>query len=496
MNESEVNILKSKLIPIPQEVEFRDGAEYLLQDGCKVHLIVAAPDGVAEKVISIFKSYWKVEISIKLDESDVPAQMKDDAYQLAVTDDLLAIKAKGLPGVMNACKTLRQLAEVQRGTEKVAGYFVVPCVIKDEPAVAFRGIHLCIFPETKLWDIEKQIRLAAYHKFNYAVIESWGVFPFESHPEFGWQDRQISRSDLKRLIHLGQELGITLVPQFNLLGHATASRSITGKHAILDVNPALQPLFEPDGWTWCISNSNVRRILTDLVLELYDFYEQPPFFHIGCDEADNIGTCRDCRRQELKTLVRDHICWFYELFKQRGVRVIMWHDMLIERGDKRWDGYTACGLPEHRLSELWKELPKDIIIADWQYGYKAGEDEAETPWPTTEFFQNAGFNVLVCPWLNVDGIKSLGKLAARKELMGMLETTWHISHDHRHTNIYGVAPNAAWNPTAELPKWLSLRLAVALHNRQIGWDMGIKEYEKTGWNMEQVDPGHHPHQLV
>ena len=174
----------------------------------------------------------------------------------------------------------------------------------------------------------------------------------------------------------------------------------------------------------------------------------------------------------------------------------MWHDMLIERGDKRWDGYTACGLPEHKLSELWKELPKDIIIADWQYGYKAGEGEAEVSWPTTEFFQSAGFNVLVCPWLNVDGIKSLGKLAARKELMGMLETTWHISHDHRHTNIYGVAPNAAWNPTAELPKWLSLRLAVALHNRQIGWDMGIKEYEKTGWNMEQVDPGHHPHQLV
>ena len=71
-----------------------------------------------------------------------------------------------MAGLLNAFKTLRQLAEVQRGTEKVTGYFLVQCEINDAPAMEFRGIHLCIFPETPLWDIEKQIRLAAYHKFN------------------------------------------------------------------------------------------------------------------------------------------------------------------------------------------------------------------------------------------------------------------------------------------------------------------------------------------
>ena len=207
-------------------------------------------------------------------------------------------------------------------------------------------------------------------------------------------------------------------------------------------------------------------------------------------------TCRDCRRQELKELVRAHITWFHDLFRKRGVKVMMWHDMLIEHGDKRWDGFTACGLPEHKLSELWKKLPKDIIIADWQYGFKRDEGAADCAWPTVDFFQKAGFEVTVCPWLNVEGIQSLGRLAERKKLFGMLETTWHISHDRNHLNIYGIAPNSAWNPTAALPKWLSLRLSIALHYRQIGWDMGIMDYEKTGWNMEQVDPGHHPHQLV
>ena len=494
MDEGERTILKSRLIPIPKEIQFQDGAEYLIQNGCPLRLMLARAEGCQEKAMTLFKAYWNVSPEISLEGLDV--QLAEEGYEVEVTERLLSIKALGLKGLFNAMKTLRQLAEVQRGTERTSGYFLVPCTIQDEPAIAFRGIHICIFPETPLWDIEKQLRLAAYHKFNYAVIESWGVFPFESHPEFGWKGKMLDRSELKRLIRLGRELGITLIPQFNLLGHATASRSVTGKHAILDFDPSLQPLFEPDGWTWCISNPNTRQIITDLVLELYEFFECPPYFHIGCDEADNIGTCRDCRRQELKGLVRDHILWFHELFRQRGAKVIMWHDMLLTRGDKRWEGYTVCGLPEHKLGELWKELPRDIIIADWQYHFKPGEDEAECPWPTTEFFRSNGFPVLVCPWLNLDGIQSLGRIAEKRELMGMLETSWHISHDKNHAFIFGAAPNAAWNPTAPLPKWLSLRLSIALHVRQIGWEMKLTEYEKTGWNMQQVDPGHHPHQLL
>ena len=398
---------------------------------------------------------------------------------------------------MNALKTLRQLAEVQRGTARLAGYFIVPCQIKDEPAVTFRGIHLCIFPETPLWDIERQIRIAAYHKFNYAVIETWGIFPFESHHEFCWADKKLDKAELKRLIHLGQELGITLVPQFNLLGHATASRSVTGKHAVLSYSPALQPLFEPEGWTWCLTNPETRKVLTDLVTELYAFYEYPPFFHIGCDEADNIGTCRECRRKELKSLVKEHICYFHDLFAKQGARVIMWHDMLLQKGDERWQGCIVCGLPEHQLSELYKELPRDIIIADWQYGAPVEKEGVEADfWPTAHFFKSEEFPVVVCPWLTQDGMKSLGRFAAKEKLFGLLETTWHISHDRNFAYIYCTAACAAWNPEVNPGVTLSTRLALAHHLRQLGWDTGVDEYIKTGWNQYQVDPGHHPHSLL
>ncbi len=489
MNRAE-SAIRDRLIPVPKQMELSGGTAYQICNGCTVTVQISGTEDIAEKVKGYFQTYWNVEPALAV-TGDSPVKNTED-YTIRITDGALKVSASGLTGVMNAFKTLRQLAEVRRGTVKISGYQLPQCTIEDAPAMAFRGIHLCIFPETPLWDIEKQIRLAAYHKFNYAVIEPWGLFPFESHPEICWAHQKLDKAELKRLIHLGRELGITLIPQLNLLGHATCARAITGKHSVLDFNPELQPLFEPAGWSWCLSNQEVRRIQTDLVLELYDFFEHPPYFHIGCDEAYDAGSCSECGKYALKDLVRDHILYFYDLMKEHGVRIIMWHDMLLTIGDKRWKGYVACGRPDQELGELYRELPRDIIIADWQYWYPGKEDGSGPDWATSKFFKSENFDVLVCPWLDNQTTTGLGKMAAQEKLMGMLETTWHISHDQYFCNIYGTAAESAWNPGERT----GTREAVAYHLRQIQWDMDLKEYEKFGFSQYQVDPGHHPHPLT
>jgi len=493
MTDAEVKILTDRLIPVPRKIDFRNGTDYILRDNCKVVLNVQADENCCiELVKKLFYAYWKCVPDVRSTEL-ASALDGEESYEINITENILELSGNSSTALLNAMKTLRQLAEVQRGTETLSGYFLVQCEIHDSPTLAFRGIHLCIFPETPIWDIEKQLRIAAYHKFNFAVVELWGIFPFESHPEFCWADKKLNKAELKRLIELGKELGITLIPQFNLLGHASASRSITGKHAILSYDPKFQPLFEPDGWSWCLTNPATRKILTDLVLELHDFFGCPPYFHIGCDEADNIATCRDCRRRELKSLVREHICHFHELFARRGTRVIMWHDMLITQGDPRWYGYTACGLKEQLLGELYRELPRDIIIADWQYrDPETLPEDADPNWPVSRFFKQENFDVLVSPWLNWKGIAEQGKLAAREQLFGMLETTWHIFHDRQMTAVYCCAAGAAWNPERIPENSLSNRLALVQHTRQTDWDMGVDEYIKCGWCQYQISAGKSP----
>ena len=93
-----------------------------------------------------------------------------------------------------------------------------------------------------------------------------------------------------------------------------------------------------------------------------------------------------------------------------------------------------------------------------------------------------------CPGLPVDQ-----RAGGKEKLMGMLETTWHIYHGGHYPYVHATAAYAAWNPAVNPMTSLATRLSVAMHMRQIGWDMDVVDYEKTGWNQYQVDPGHHPH---
>ena len=94
---------------------------------------------------------------------------------------------------------------------------------------------------------------------------------------------------------LGKDLGITLIPQINVYGHASSARSCTLKHAILDLQPQYEPLFEPGGWNWCLTNPETQRVLRELIEEMLGDFDHPPYFHLGCDEAQP-PSCPDCRK--------------------------------------------------------------------------------------------------------------------------------------------------------------------------------------------------------
>ena len=110
-------------------------------------------------------------------------------------------------------------------------------------------------------------------------------------------------------------------------------------------------------------------------------------------------------------------------------------------------------------------------------------------------FIDKGFDTLGCPWIDTGNTLAFGKAIQKYGAMGMLETTWHISHDRNFSSIYGTAACSAWNPSAPRRTSIELRLCNALHLRQVGWDMKLTEYEKTGYSQFQVDAGQHPHQV-
>ena len=256
----------------------------------------------------------------------------------------------------------------------------------------------------------------------------------------------------RQLVGIARGMGLEVIPMFNSWGHATACRVKYGRHVVLDQNPKLAPLFEPDGWTWCLSNPRTQALLRKVCDELIEFAGPGAFFHIGCDEAYSHATCDRCRQTDRVKLFVDHVNGLAAHLEKRGRRAIMWGDALL--GD----------------------VSHKIVIADWHYDLTSGDV------PTLARFRERGFETLACPWNNLANIRTLARAAAANR-SGLLMTTWH----HLAQSIPALAWTAACAWTED-PAALGMRqydgsvmrAATATHLRHLVPADG--KFERAGWN--------------
>ena len=400
-----------------------------------------------------------------------------EGYAAKVDASGVKIKANTLAGVRWASYTLRQLAIAKRGTMKTEGMILPTLSITDSPHLAFRAVHLCWFPETRPAQIERAIRLAALLKFNYAIIEPWGTYRSEKHPWRCWPDAPMTKAETRRLVALGKDLGITIIPQINCYGHASFSRSISNKHSALDMHPEYAPLFEPGGWNWCLSNPETQRVLREMIVEMHENFGNPPFFHLGCDEAEP-QTCPECVKTPNVALVCRHITGLAEFVRSRGARAMIWHDMFLDKKDPRWKPFVKNGSAAYAAG--LETLPKDIIICDWQYSY-GNMKETRREWPTISHFAGKGFDVAGCPWMNYNSMKPMADYIVKTPRgFGFIETTWNRLRGSAWEKMYMSAAHAAWGSP------VSHGVTFQRSLRMIDGDMKVKDYLDTGHINTQI----------
>lgn len=479
------DFLRTRLCPVPKECKFFN-EYYALRQNAPVKIAAAKKleKADAARLAQILKSYFGFEVNLEDSAKPENASLGNEGYAITIGSEGISIDAVDFGAARQALKTIRQMAETERdGKDWVFAH----CKIKDFASLKFRGIHICMFPETTMANLQKFVRLAAYYKFNYIVLEPWGTFPFKSHPEFSFPGETKDRAQMKKLIELCRELGITPIPQFSVLGHASQARLFSGKHAVLTHAPELADIYEPLGWSYCMSSERGEKILKELIAELHEFFGNPPFFHLGCDEAFEKATCYKCRQHNPSALFVKHLKKFSEFLKGRGARAIIWHDMLLDEKDPRWKNEVATG--DAVMAEALKTLSRDIIIADWQYSYR---DKKQTFFPTPIHFKNAGFDVIVCPWEVKSGVYALAKTAQENNLFGYMETTWHhLSKTSGFDTMFYHAANAAWNgAAAKMPpqqQYLLQRSCVMRHIIDVENDAKITKYGDLGRGRLQIN---------
>ena len=397
-----------------------------------------------------------------------------DCYAIHVGREGICAIAKDAASLMDGIKTLVQLIcpeELAKGRET---FYISAADIHDAPAIAFRGIHLCIFPDTKLYTIEKAIHLAGLLKLTHIVLEFWGTFRYGCLSALAWRDCSFTKAELKPLVELARSYGMEIIPMVNHFGHASQSRSCYGRHTVLNQDPRLSRLFEPDGWTWCLSNPDTYKLLSDMRAELADFCGPGGYFHLGFDEAYSFATCDRCRGRVPHELLAEYLNRLAGDVCAAGRRPIVWHDQLIRRSDFGEGSIIANGDKLNTANAL-NALDRRIIIADWQYGYTGGFN------PTSALFMEKGFDTLICPWDDPENVRSVAENVKTLGAYGILLTTWH--HLTSFLRDAGTWANCAWMKDLSVPRAPITESACLL--RRLCDAQG--DFDRAGWNINEVE---------
>ncbi|MBQ0007039.1 MAG: family 20 glycosylhydrolase [Alistipes sp.] len=457
---------KPEIIPAPASMEI-SSTEYFPLDKVIVNCEDASSVAWAQNHFNEWYGEYAPAVKRGKNRSDID---NDEGYVLTVDEKGIQISAKTIQGVRYALYSLRQVTMPKRGTLEVEGWISPKMTVKDSPKSSFRGMHICWFRETKIWEVERAIRLAAYYKMNYAVIESWGTFKSEIAPWYCWPDAEMTKEEIARLRGIADDLGITLIPQLNVFGHASGARGGGGKHAVFSVNPQYQTLFEPDnGWNWCLTNPEARRIIIGLLKELHEDFGRPPFIHIGGDEADE-PSCPECLKRPFDEIFLEHLNAIDKAVNEMGARPMMWQDMLLQRGDERWKGFYANGSEATAKAAL--TLPKDIVICDWFYG------EPKESYPTMSYFQDLGYQVVATPWNNYKGMVPQVKYNQEHNMFGVLGTLWHHFYGSELRNIFFHTAMMAWYGDIVPISSMSTKFFTHLHH--VCWDMKATDMNQYG----------------
>ncbi len=350
----------------------------------------------------------------------LPPGASDD-YTLRVDESGAAVAANTADGLFRGFLTLVQLIESECLSEGRERFLVNSAEIRDAPAVGMRAVHLCVFPESDPTLLERAVHMAGFLKMTHVVLEFWGTYGYKTLPELAWRGKTFPAAEARALVDLAHGYRMEVIPMINHFGHASASRSIAGRHVVLNANPRLAKLFEPDGWTWCLSNPDTYKLLADMREEMLELCGPGSYFHLGFDEAYSFATCRLCKKRVPHELLAEYVNRLTEDLSACGRRPILWHDEFIDADEfagKIKSPVVANGGRRGTAPALGL-LDRRVVIADWQYGYRNVENA------TSRYFMDEGFDVLLSPWDDLENVRSLSENAKTTGAMGVLCTTWH-----------------------------------------------------------------------
>ncbi|MBZ0303418.1 MAG: beta-N-acetylhexosaminidase [Anaerolineae bacterium] len=289
----------------------------------------------------------------------------DEGYSVQVTPNQVTIRAAAEPGLFYGTQTLRQLLPVEAySPTPVSGVtWTVPALsIQDWPRFRWRGMHLDVgrhlFP---LDFIKKYLDLMALHKmntFHWHLTEDQGwrieIKRYPRLTEIGSQraaspypaDRKTldgvpyggfyTQDEVREVVAYAQALGITVVPEIEMPGHAVAALASYPELGCVGEGYAVRTFWGIAEDVFCAGNEDVYTFLENVLAEVLDLFPSE-YIHIGGDECPKVRwqSCPKCQAAiQREGLADEHELQSYfirrieKFLNGRGRRLIGWDEIL------------------------------------------------------------------------------------------------------------------------------------------------------------------------
>jgi hexosaminidase len=288
-----------------------------------------------------------------------------EGYGLQVTPGAAAIRATDINGLMHGAQTLRQLLPVEAESRSAASgvEWVIPEVtIEDEPRFGWRGLHLDVgrhfFPAAY---IKKFLDTMALHKFNvfhWHLTEDQGwrveIKRYSELIEVGaWRDASpypadrytldntphggfYTQEEVRDIVAYAQALGITIVPEIEMPGHAVAALASYPELGCVGRDYKVRTYWGIAEDVFCAGNPEVYTFLENVLDEVLALFPGE-YIHIGGDECPKVRwkACPKCQAlMQREGLADEHelqsyfIRHFERYLNERGRRLIGWDEIL------------------------------------------------------------------------------------------------------------------------------------------------------------------------
>ena len=247
---------------------------------------------------------------------------------------------------------------------------------------------------------------------NTLVMEWEATFPFEKHSTL-CNEYAYTREEIKDFVSYCGSLGIDVIPLQNCFGHCDYILRHQRYAALREDTKDMSQV--------CPSKpGRCKEVFREVFAEVVQLHPSK-YIHIGADETRLLGKCKSCAakvsRAGTSKLFVDYVNEMCSIVRELGKTPIIWADMLLKH------------------PEAAAQLPEDLIILDWNYGW---DWDHFGPFANIE---NQGFELWGAPALRSgpDNIhlvlwkkhfKNLTDYipeARKRGMKGMIETSWSTS---------------------------------------------------------------------